>query len=147
MMSGAAGALALNGIHETARKAFPNAPHVDAIGMRAVGKSLQRVGMAPFSLSRLRKITLAFDLATGALYYGLTVAGGKRAQSNRAYLIRALFFGSAVGIGVATLPPILGLGYQPTRKPAITAALTVTWYLSGALVTAAVASLQNRKSA
>jgi hypothetical protein len=61
--------------------------------------------------------------------------------------MRALVFGSAVGIGVAKLPPVLGLGYQPTRKPAITAALTVTWYLSGALVTAAVASLLNRESA
>jgi hypothetical protein len=145
-MSGAAGVLALNGIHEAGKKTLTYAPQVNAIGTRVMGQSLERAGMAPFSLSTLKKVTFAADLVSGALYYGLTVAGVKKAKSNRSYWLRAVFFGSAVGIGVATLPPVLGWGYQPTRRPAITAALTVTWYLSGALVAAAVASLLDRKT-
>jgi hypothetical protein len=137
--------LALNAIHEAARNVLPNAPHVDILGMRAMGKVLQRTGNAPSKLSTLRKITFVADVISDSLYYGATIAAPD-AQKPGSIWKRACISGGVAGLIVATLPPLFGLGYQGTRKPAVTAVLTATWYLSGALVTAAIASALERKS-
>jgi hypothetical protein len=78
LKAGAAGAISLNIIHETARKLLPNAPHVDQIGMRAV--------------------TLAGDLLSNSLYYALVVGSGKK-QDVRSVWRKAAFFGLAAGVG------------------------------------------------
>ncbi|MFL5815205.1 MAG: hypothetical protein ACJ763_16630 [Bdellovibrionia bacterium] len=146
IFSGTAGALALNGIHEAARNLIPNAPHVDILGMRAMGKTLQKIRKEPSKVSSLRKLTFVADVISNSLYYGVTIAAlGKRRRGD--LWKRAWISGGVAGIIVATLPPLFGLGYQGTRKPAITAVLTATWYLSGALVTAAIASALSGKSA
>lgn len=131
LASGAIGAGVLNATHETARKLLPTAPHVDLIGMRALGKPLQKLGHAPNSMRSLRRWTLAGDLLSNALYYGATVRGWKSAWIS----------GLAAGLGAVVIPPVLGLGRETTRRPS-TALMTVAWYTIGALATAAALRVQ-----
>jgi hypothetical protein len=137
LVSGVAGACALNLIHESGRKLIPNAPHIDQVVIRAIGKSLRWIGVHPPSLGSLRRIAMAGDVLSNSLYYA-AIGGLSVSQSKRDIWMRAWILGTAAGVIVVQLPPVLGLGQQPSRKFSVTAALTVGWYLTGALVTAAV---------
>ena len=134
LASGVAGAVALNVVHETARRTIPRAPRMDVIGRRGIAKSMVALGKEPPHGQRLQGAALAGDLVSNALYYSLVGLGSDRAKPT---LQRGLILGLAAGLGAVFLPPVLGLGHQPGRRGPFTHFLTVTWYTIGGLAAAA----------
>jgi hypothetical protein len=138
--SGLAGSAALTAIHETARRTIDRPPRMDAIGQRALARTLRAVGVTPSRGRRRFRQALLGDLVANALYYSLVELSGQR----RGVWRRGTLLGTAAGIGAAVLPPVLGLGRQPRARFPRTPALTVAWYLAGGLAAAAVARLLTR---
>lgn len=136
LLAGVGGALALTILHETARRVVPHAPRVDVIGQRAIARPIRRLGYRPSSAGRLYAFALTGDIVANSLYYTLVAAGTPRHPWRR-----ALVLGLAAGVGAVTLPPVLGLGRQPGERPPVTQALTVLWYLTGAMAAAGTAAL------
>jgi hypothetical protein len=134
LRSGLAGAAALTAVHETARRRMRNAPRMDVIGMRALGRTMERVGMRRPPRRRLFLGTLAGDIASNAAWYSL-VGLGRPSHVWR----RGLLLGLAAGVGAVVLPPMLGLGRSPGTRTPKTQALTVAWYVAGGLAAAAAA--------
>lgn len=138
LLSGAAGALALNASHESLRQVSAKAPHVDVIAMRAIGKTLGRWGKAPQKVTSLRKMALMLDLASNTLYYAAIGTGpGGLDRWKKAWAL-----GLVAGVGAVALPPVMGLGEESFRRSLVTSFLTVSCYVLGALTTAAVAELK-----
>lgn len=138
--SGLAGAAALTAIHETARRRISSAPRMDVIGMRALGRTMRRVGVRPQPERRLFYETMAGDIVSNAAYYSLVAIG----RPERVWR-RGLLLGLAAGAGAVLLPPMLGLGRSPGTKTPVTQALTVAWYVAGGLAAAAAASAVSRR--
>jgi hypothetical protein len=139
--SGLAGSAALTAIHETARRTIDHPPRMDAIGKRALARTMRAVGMKPPRERRLFRETLLGDLAANALYYSLVELTGHREGAWR----RGTLLGAAAGVGAAVLPPLLGLGRSPGARWPKTPALTFAWYLAGGLAAAAVVRLLDRE--
>jgi hypothetical protein len=139
LASGLVGAAALTGLHETARRLVPFAPRVDVVGERAVRRSALALG---YSIPRPRTqywLAMAGDLLSNAFYYSLISAGRARHP-----WMRATGLGVIAGISALALPPALGLGRKPVMRTNATAAMTVGWYIVGALATAAAARVVQR---
>jgi hypothetical protein len=133
LASGAAGAVAVTAVHETARRAIPRAPRMDVIGRRGIAKSMVALGKEPPHGPRLQRAALAGDLVSNTLYYSLIGVGSDRAKPTWR---RGLVLGLAAGIGAVLLPPVLGLGRQPGRRGPFAHLLTVAWYTIGGLAAA-----------
>ncbi len=133
LISGVAGAIALNILHETARRVIPHAPRMDVIGMRALARSLRGLDQEVPPRDELFSWTLVGDLASNAVYYSLVGLGDEDG-----IWFRGAALGAAAGVGGAFLPPRMGLGRQPDETPA-TQVMTIAWYLVGGVVAAAVA--------
>ncbi|RZJ63434.1 MAG: hypothetical protein EOO47_28605 [Flavobacterium sp.] len=132
LIAGFAGSAALNLLHETLRKNFNEVPRINLLGEEALNKTLFAYGTPITDEDELYRATLKADLASNTLYYSLI--GGSKA------LIwpKAIILGISAGVGALKLPEPMGLNPQPvTRTPQIKA-LTVGYYLFGALVTATV---------
>lgn len=134
LRSGLAGAATLTAVHETARRRMRNAPRMDVIGMRALGRTMERVGLRRPPRRRLFLETLAGDLASNAAWYSLVGLG----RPDHVWR-RGLLLGLAAGVGAVVLPPLLGLGESPGTRTPKTQALTVAWYVAGGLAAAAAA--------
>jgi hypothetical protein len=132
---GFAGATALTLLHQTLKKLNTNAPRMDLLGMEAISKSLQSVNMDVPDEDNLFKITMAGDIITNSIYYGLAAIG-----SEKKVMIRGALLGLAAGFGAVYLPKPLGLNESPSNRTAETKLLTVGLYLAGGLV----ASLTSR---
>lgn len=129
LSSGFLGAIALNLLHETARRILPNAPRVDLLGERATTRLLKNMNVDPPTGDNLYAATLAGDLISNGAYFGLVGLGKpQNAPRNGALL------GLAAGLGAVLLPGPLGLGKAPSARTPATAAMTVGWYLVGGLV-------------
>lgn len=140
LIAGFAGAIALNLLHETVRQFDPEAPRVDLVGEEAITKGMSAMDIEPPKGAKLYAATLAGDILSNGLYYSAIGIGSPK------YLwIRAAVTGISAGIGAITLPEPMGLDDSPVNRTEKTAALTVTWYLLGALVTAGVLSKLQRK--
>ena len=135
LASGVAGAVALNVVHETARRVIPRAPRMDVIGRRGVAKTAYALGAEPPHGNRLQAAALAGDLVSNSLYYSLVALGSDRARPTWR---RGLLLGLAAGLGAVFLPPVMGLGRQPGCRGPFTHLLTVAWYTIGGLATAGV---------
>jgi general stress protein 26 len=123
LAAGLTGALFLNVVHEAARRVRPDAPRMDRVGERALGKAF---GALP---GRSRYLAaLGGDLLTNALYYGAVFAR----QPERP-LLRGLLAGTLAGAGAATLPERLGLAPPRRARKAQSKAMTVAWYALGGL--------------
>ena len=129
LASGFLGALALNLLHETARRILPNAPRVDLLGERATTRLLEKIDVDPPTGDRLYAATLAGDVLSNGLYFSL-VGLGKPQHAPR----NGAMIGLAAGLGAVLLPGPLGLGKAPSARTDATAAMTVGWYLIGGLV-------------
>lgn len=132
--SGFAGAATLTALHETARRRLKHPPRMDVIGMRALDRTMRRVGIRRQPQRRLFYETLAGDLASNAAWYSLVGLG----RPDRVWR-RGLLLGLAAGAGAVLLPPVLGLGRTPRARTPTTQALTVAWYVAGGLAAAAAA--------
>ncbi len=85
--------------------------------------------------SRLRRWALAGDLIANALYYA-AVPGRTTSETWG----RAAALGLSAGTGALLLPSAIGLGEAPDAERRANQAMTVAWYVAGALVAAAVAN-------
>lgn len=140
LIAGAAGAIALNVLHETLKKESDDVPRVDLLGEDAVQKVLKYFGSSVPDKASLYKTTLAGDLISNTLYYSLIGAG------NQKYLWpKAVFLGLTAGIGAVKLPEPMGLDPEPVNKSDQVKVLTVGYYIFGAVVTGLVLNLLNKK--
>src|SRR5688572_28614857 len=105
LLSGAAGAVSLTLLHETARQFLPHAPRVDILGMRAIAASLRAVDQTPPPRDSLYWLAMLGDLASNSLYYSL-VGFGQPTNIWR----RGAILGGAAGIGTVIVPRLVGLG-------------------------------------
>lgn len=138
--AGFAGALALNVLHETMRKQSDDVPRVDLLGENALQKVLGFFGEHIDQKEDLYKATLAGDIIGNTLYYSMI--GSKKSV----YVWpKAIAIGLAAGLGAITLPEPLGLDDQPVTKTDEVKVLTVGYYLFGALITAGVLTLLEKK--
>lgn len=129
--SGFAGACVLTLIHESARRALPDAPRMDVLGMRAIARTMRGVGQEPPREEELHAMALAGDVAGNSLYYSLVAVGRPEGA-----LLRGTILGLAAGVGAVLLPEPLGLGDAPSARTPQTKAMTVGWYLAGGLAAA-----------
>jgi hypothetical protein len=129
--SGFIGACTVTVLNLAAQRLTPNAPKLDILGMRALAAMVAGLGEHPPQGETLRTEALVGDLISNTVYYSLVGSG----ESSKGTWARAVVLGLAAGLGAAFLPPLLGLGKQPTQDRSTTRVLTVLWYLKGALVT------------
>ena len=141
MGSGLAGALALTAIHEGARRIVPHPPRMDVLGRRAIKKSLDATGQDSKPRAELHRWALIGDIIANTAYYAAVARGQGRARWGR-----ALMMGTAAGLGAIAMPPYLGLGRAPNSQYAETQLMTIAWYLTGALVSAAAATYLGREN-
>jgi len=133
LLAGFTGAMALNILHESVRRLDPDAPRIDLLGEQALSKSIESLNVEAPEGNNLYLATLAGDLVSNGLYYSAIGFGG----SKNIYLKGALA-GLTAGFGAISIPDKIGLDDAPVTKTDKTKILTVTWYLIGGLVTAAV---------
>ena len=136
LISGAAGAVALTAIHQTARALTDSAPRMDLVGMRALVRAFTATGHeAPRDTDRLYAATLAGDLIGNSAYYSLATSYS-----------RGVALGLLAGVGALILPERMGLGTPPKSERLSNQVMTVAWYLIGGLAAAATAHcLANRE--
>ena len=115
-------------------------PRVDLLGEEALQKGLEHFGAHIDDENTLYGATLAGDLISNAVYFSTIGAGGPENIWSRAVGI-----GLTAGIGAIALPKPLGLDPEPVTKTTKTKALTVGYYLAGALVTGAILTALNKK--
>lgn len=140
LLSGLAGSLVLTLIHESARRALPDAPRMDTYGRRALARSLEAVGIKPPPRDTAQAIALVGDVAANGLWYSLV---GTRPAAANPWLAGAIL-GAAAGLTSIVLPPKLRLGKSPRGLTVRTKAMTLAWYLAGGL-TAGLAYRQLRR--
>jgi hypothetical protein len=133
--SGAAGAVALTAIHELGRKQLPYAPRMDVLGMRALRRFVPAFEHERPRSSRLRGWALVGDLVANTIYYS-AVPARTAAQT----WSRAAALGLGAGVGALMLPEPMGLGEPPDSEKRANQAMTVAWYVLGAVVAAAAAN-------
>jgi hypothetical protein len=131
LIGGLAGAIALNAVHQLAKKIDPDAPEINKIGEEALSKTILAAGYTPPVGKALFKATLASDVAANAIYYSLIGQGGKKHL-----MLRGALLGAAAGVGALKLAKPMGLDDKPVNKTGKTKLMTVGWYLLGGMVTA-----------
>lgn len=140
LLAGLGGAIALNILHESLKRKGSNMPRVDLVGEEALQKGLQFFGTQITNEATLYKATLASDIISNALYYSTIGKGGSKNVFPRAVAI-----GLAAGVGAVTLPEPMGLDDEPVTRTNKTKALTVAYYMAGALVTAGILKAISKK--
>ncbi len=139
LMSGSAGAATVTLVHQVARKRFRSAPRVDIVGMRAMRKVWHALGRPSPRRSKLYRQTLAGEILSNGLYYGLTSVGSPRKP-----LARGAILGAAAGLGAVLLPPWMGLGRRPVRRTKLTALQTFAWYFLGGIAAGGTQRMMQR---
>lgn len=140
MGGGVAGAAAVTLIHESVRRIVPKAPRMDLLGMNAISKGLNSVGVKTPSGTKLFALALAGDLVSNAVYYSLAGIGNEKNL-----WVRSSLLGLAAGIGAVALPGPLGLEKKHSNRTTATKLMTVGLYVAGALVTTAVIKMLAKK--
>jgi len=140
LLAGLGGAIALNILHESLKRKDKDMPRVDLLGEEVLEKSLDYFDAEIHDKDTRYNITLAGDILSNALYYSSIGAGAPEHIWTRAVAV-----GVTAGIGAITLPEPLGLDDKPVTKTNKTKALTIGYYLAGALVTGCILQALNRK--
>ena len=137
--AGFIGSVALNLLHETLRKNATNVPKINILGQQALNKTLSKYGTPITDPDELHNTTLKADLAANTMYYSL-IGGNKNWIWPKAILL-----GLSAGIGALKLPEPMGLDPEPVTRTNQTKALTICYYLFGALVTGLVLKTLTKK--
>lgn len=140
LIGGAVGATALTLIHESARRAMPDAPRMDTLGRRALSRGMEAVGLNPPEGDALQTSALAGDLVANTLFYALAGLGPADDAIERGGIL-----GAVAGLGALALPPVMGLGSDPALKTPARAAMTLGWYLAGGIAAGVMISLLGRR--
>ncbi len=133
LLAGFAGAAALNILHESVRRFDPGAPRIDLLGKQALSKSMANLNLDSPKGDNLYLATLAGDIISNTLYYSAIGLGDKKN-----IYFKGAIAGLTAGLGAISIPDKVGLDDTPVTKTDKAKILTVTWYLIGGLVTAAV---------
>ena len=141
LLSGLAGAVAVTLLNESVRRVYGKAPRLEKLGMDAAGKSLDAAGLDTPPKEALYWGTMAADIASNTLYYSLINIAAARKGGKWAL---GAGLGLAAGIGAVMLPAPMHLDASTTNRSPKTKALTVAWYLTGALIATGVVSLLTR---
>jgi hypothetical protein len=140
VLSGLAGAAALTAVHETGRKILPDAPRMDIYARRIAARGMELAGVEPPGSNKMHALTLAGDVLTNGLFYALVMGMNPRKSMDRAVL-----GGLLAGIGGVVLPPVMGLGRQPSNRTHRTQLMTIAYYTLGGFVAAAIFKAAARK--
>ena len=140
LLAGLGGAIALNLLHETLKK-FNDTPRIDVLGEEALQKGIEYAGGGHIPKDKLYAPTLGADLISNALYYSMIGAG-----NDKHIWPKAIALGLAAGTGAVTLPDPMGLNPEPVAKNTKTSAMTVGYYLFGAIVTACILKATSGKT-
>ena len=140
LAGGLAGACALTLLHQALKKADPDAPHVDELGMQALSKSLEAVEVEPPKGKELYNLTLTGDIIANTMYYSLAAIGSRRNITGR-----ATFLGLLGGLGALYLPKPMRLSQNFTNRTPRTQFLTVGLYTIGGIVAGTVMKLLGTK--
>jgi hypothetical protein len=108
---------------------------MDVLGMRAMRRFVPAMQHERPRSTSLRRLAFAGDLAANTLYYS-TIPARDPAKTWR----RAALLGLAAGAGALLLPERMGLGRPPTSEMRATQAMTMAWYVAGALAAAIAAN-------
>ncbi|MHA3786642.1 hypothetical protein ACX0HA_00415 [Flavobacterium hauense] len=141
LLAGLGGAIALNILHESLKKKDKDMPRVDLLGEEVLEKSLDYFDAEIQDKETLYKATLAGDILSNTLYYSAIGAGDEKYIWQRAVAI-----GLTAGVGAITLPEPLGLDDKPVTRTNKTKALTIGYYLAGALVTGCIVKALHKKT-
>jgi hypothetical protein len=141
ILAGLGGAIALNILHESLKRIDGDMPRIDKLGEEALQKGLSKAGTAIDDGSNLYRATLGADLLSNSLYYSLIGSG-----NSKNIWPKALFMGISAGIGAVTVPDHIGLDDAPVTRTSKTKALTVGYYLFGALVTGCILKMINKQN-
>jgi hypothetical protein len=141
-IGGLAGATAMTLLHESVKRIVPNAPRMDLLGMNAISKGLKSVDAKVPDSKKLYTIALAGDLLTNSLYYTLSAIG-----KPKNIWVRSGLLGFAAGLSAVMLPERLGLNEKHSNRTLSTKLMTIGIYMTGALVSAAVIKLMEKKKA
>lgn len=141
LIAGLGGAIALNLLHESL-KHRPGTPRIDLLGEEALQKGLETVDAKINDAENLYKAALGADIISNTMYYA-TIGAGKDQNLWK----RALTIGLTAGIGAVTLPEPMGLDENPVSGTLQKKAMTVGYYVAGALVTAGLLKLMARSDA
>lgn len=133
ILSGLAGAAVLTLVHELVKKQDTKAPRMDLLGMMALSKIFRGAGKTPPPKDKLYVYTLIGDLLSNALYYSLAGVGKPKKIWQK-----EIGLGLAAGLGALLLPKPLHLNEEYSNRTPRTQAMTVAYYLIGALVAAAL---------
>jgi hypothetical protein len=139
-LGGLAGAAALTVLHETLKKWDPKAPRMDLLGMMALSKIIRGAGKNPPPDNKLYVYTLIGDLLSNAVYYSLAGVG-----SRKSILQKGAALGIAAGLGAIFLPKPLHLNEAYSNRTKHTQALTISYYVIGSLVAAALIKALQKK--
>ncbi len=140
LLSGVTGATALTAIHQAGKATLAHPPRADVLGRRVVARPMRAMGVQPPVGNRLQVAALTVDLVSNSLWYSLIGLSSRRNLWRNAGLL-----GLAAGISAVALPPVLGLGSKPTSRTHQTIAMTIGYYLLGALVTAGAMQVMQRE--
>ncbi|RZJ88794.1 MAG: hypothetical protein EOO20_12685 [Chryseobacterium sp.] len=129
IIAGFVGAAAMNILHESLKRKS-STPKIDLLGEQALNKGLAYFGEHIDDEKQLYRATLVSDLISNTVYYSLIGSGKQK------YIwAKVFFFGLSAGIGAITLPKPMGLDEAPVAETDSKKALTVSYYLFGAIVT------------
>ena len=101
---GLAGAIAVSLIHESVRKVVPQAPRMDLLGINAISKGLDKVGISKPTHDSLFVYAMVGDIISNSLYYSLAGIG-----KEKNLWVRSSLLGLAAGVGAVLLPGPMGL--------------------------------------
>lgn len=138
-LAGLGGAIVLNLLHESLKKKAIDTPRIDLVGEEALQKTLGFFGTKIENKDTLYKATLAGDVISNATYYSMI------GNSTENVWGKAISLGLVAGIGAVVIPKEIGLDEKPVAKNNQVKALTVGYYLVGALATAAILTVLKSK--
>jgi hypothetical protein len=133
ILGGLAGAVALTLINQGVKKVDKTSPRLDLLGMNVAAKLFKRVNGESPAVDKLFAMSLAGDLISNSLYYGMASSSTRQKT-----LLRGALLGLGAGIGAVGASGALGVNPQATNLTTKTKGLTVAWYVIGGLVAAGV---------
>lgn len=135
MIAGFIGAIAMNALHEIFRKTDDEAPRINEVAEEALDKSLHALHI-PEVKSEDNKYFAALtgDLLSNAMYYATTVTG------------TGTISGLIAGLAAIYLPSKFGLDDEPVAGTNKKKAMTIGYYLAGAVVTSVAYKLLRSKN-
>ena len=139
LLGGLAGACAITVLHQVIKNKDDEAPRMDLLGMESLTKLMDKAGIQKPEEEKMYYITMAGDIISNTIYYSLTGLNDKKTW------LKGPGLGLAAGLGAVFLPKPMGLNPKHSNHTPQTQLLSVLYYFTGGVVSAAVTKLLNRK--